>query len=106
LVETALRESWWSGLFVDEDGILCFISREKYRHQPAPVTKVPIDETTWYELIDGHWFWVERAEAEDEEWLSYWRMMGVSTREYDNATKRQVGKRTLKKIRKILREGK
>src|SRR6185503_12358875 len=86
--------------YVDENGILCHSNGNTYIPKPKPTTKIPIDEETWYEFIDGEWYKVEKAHY--EKWyISFLRSMGI-TREYNLSTKKQVGKKTLKKIRKML----
>lgn len=102
MVERNTDRQWWSwGFFIDAGGVLSYQPRPIYPVSPKPITKLQIDENTWYELIDGLWFWVERA---DEETLAWRKLLGIS-RQYLEATKRQVGKKTLKKIRKELSNG-
>lgn len=127
-------ECRWQGFYIsEENGTLQYLDRVKYRRKIPPVTHLSLDFkpiplnykgdpigdlVKWFELIDGYWYWMHREtwinrytvrnewlEIEDGEVVVKESVQERSS-ERTTTTKRQVGKRTLKKIRKALREAK
>lgn len=116
MVETS--EPRWRGFYVDKDRILRYYEGRKHTTKIVPVTKLPsnLGPNEWYELDGGQWYSMSKEvqtykSVRRDEWLEEIDgevVVKESSKEYLNnlttITKRQVGKRTLKKIRARLRE--
>lgn len=115
LVKSVRPEWYWYGFWVDENGVLQYDLGRKYTRKPKPVTKLLTnDPDVWFEWINGFWFWMYREDRIIHSvWREEWLEMEdgevvIKERVHENwneratITKRQVGKRTLKKIRKAL----
>ena len=122
-----VHESWpWCyyryGFFI-EDGILCHEPRPKYERPTPTVTKIVIDDNNWYEYIpfinedkrkysiepEGQWY---RFHTEMEVYTvptyvydgAKRTQTGYSIHTREITTKRQCGKRALKRIRQRVAE--
>lgn len=106
--------------FYVEDGILKHIGRKKYPQSLKSLTKIPTtDENIWYELIDGVWNYVVRTPAVPYIARSVelaWKDGKIGgeviliereyhSKGYEVISRQQIGRRTLKKLRRELWEG-
>lgn len=109
------------GAFVDDDGLLQYARRPKYHRPEPPITRIPIDENSWFELITSEdypkhkkgwvpvttWYQMTQTTETYNIWEYEWKgkdKIPVRLRPYTREIiiKRTVGKNTLKKIRKYL----
>jgi hypothetical protein len=114
---------WYRFGFYVEDGILCHVPRTKYERPVPPVTKIEIDENNWFEYCeyvnhDGR----KHSVQPKGQWYHFWRKLytytvptyegygldrvqtGFSIHTREVITKRQCGKKALKRIRQRITE--
>ena len=126
VISSVLRRHPWEifwNAYVDDDGILRYAPKVKYPRPLPPITRIDIDENTWYEYIDfvnedgkkyrvqprAQWYLMRRTFETYKVWKDIWnggvkidRVLVPQTREI--IIKRQVSKRQLKRIKQKIQD--